>query len=365
MAYQNVGTPRFYISIFPWLNSLGLGYPAIYGGQNDTPSTGNHAFDLNPSSQLTWAAQPSVFHSFYVKNVPIGKLNFWAFLGHEVAGNPFNIIATSDGGDIYFSGSNYTFFKDTVFVNVEDESYAKPIYNGFSIGGLDTNEDSFNVVTRIYLRSALSTAPAGKIGSFLLGRYYDMPHSPDLKLTMTREMDGVKRIRTKGGNDLVDHRYLKPPLWGSLAPWEIGNGGNQALSRVGRRQWDLSWSYLQGSDMFGANQNISEWSDEWTAYRPIYQGGGADWDQYGYEEGDLKINPDGHGIGYNYNLLTDDNFYSQVIHKTNGGQLPFVFQPNKDDNTQFAICKLDMNTFQFKQAANGVYNVKLKIREVW
>ena len=70
-------------------------------------------------------------------------------------------------------------------------------------------------------------------------------------------------------------------------------------------------------------------------------------------------------MGYNYNLLTDDNFYSQVIHKTNGGQLPFVFQPNKDDNTQFAICKLDMNTFQFKQVANGVYNVKLKIREVW
>ena len=27
--------------------------------------------------------------------------------------------------------------------------------------------------------------------------------------------------------------------------------------------------------------------------------------------------------------------------------------------------KLDMNNFQFKQVANGVYNVKLKIREIW
>jgi hypothetical protein len=65
------------------------------------------------------------------------------------------------------------------------------------------------------------------------------------------------------------------------------------------------------------------------------------------------------------NLLTDDNFYSQVIHKTNGGQLPFIFQPNQADNTVFAICKFDMKEFKFEQVANGVYNMKLKIREVW
>ena len=61
------------------------------------------------------------------------------------------------------------YFKDTVFVNVEDESYAKPIYNGFSIGGLDMNEDSFGVVSVIVLRSATTgQVPSGKIGSFCL-----------------------------------------------------------------------------------------------------------------------------------------------------------------------------------------------------
>ena len=68
-----------------------------------------------------------------------------------------------------------------------------------------------------------------------------------------------------------------------------------------------------------------------------------------------------------YNLLTDNNFFSQVIHKTNGGQLPFIFQPdsNSPASDNFAICKFDMKSFKFEQVANGVYNMKLKIREVW
>ena len=71
--------------------------------------------------------------------------------------------------------------------------------------------------------------------------------------------------------------------------------------------------------------------------------------------------------GQTTTLLEDDNFFSQVIHKTNGGQLPFIFQPdNANDNPdQFAICKFDMKEFKFEQVANGVYNIKLKIREVW
>ena len=67
---------------------------------------------------------------------------------------------------------------------------------------------------------------------------------------------------------------------------------------------------------------------------------------------------------FNYNLLTDNSFYTQVIHKLNGGQSAFIFQPDVNDNTNFAICKF-ASGFKFDQVANGVYNVKLKIREVW
>ena len=64
---------------------------------------------------------------------------------------------------------------------------------------------------------------------------------------------------------------------------------------------------------------------------------------------------------------SNKNFISEVLHKTNGGALPFVFQPDSSNANpdQFAICMFDQNSFQFKQVANGVYNISMKIREVW
>ena len=79
----------------------------------------------------------------------------------------------------------------------------------------------------------------------------------------------------------------------------------------------------------------------------------------GYESGDLN------GNNPLFNIISDDNFYSQVIHKTNGGQLPFIFQPNKDDNTNFAIAKFDQNSFTLQQTAPNLYSVKCRIKEVW
>ena len=130
-----------------------------------------------------------------------------------------------------------------------------------------------------------------------------------------------------------------------------GDPPNQDLSRSGRKVWDLSFSYLDDGDVFGANQLLS--------FTP-----GVDLNDDNYDgsipSGDLKSTTE-----FQYNLLTDNNFYSQVIHKTNGGQLPFLFQPNKDDNTNIVIARFDMSTFACKQVANGVYNIKVKIRESW
>jgi hypothetical protein len=80
-----------------------------------------------------------------------------------------------------------------------------------------------------------------------------------------------------------------------------------------------------------------------------------------------------------------DNWFSNVLHYTNGGTLPFIFQPNKDatyttadpDNTpdsgdeyintipEFAICRFDMDTFSREQVAPSIYNIKVKIKEAW
>ena len=208
------------------------------------------------------------------------------------------------------------------------------------------------------------------IGAISIGNTYTMPHSPDLSLSLSYEYEGIKTIETKGGASLSNAFYTKAAKWGGLGAWELvkypPDGTNPAFSRSGRRVWDLSFSYLSGSDVFGANQNVGDNFGAFNAYRPIYQGGGADWDQHGYEADDI-YHPDDYGLGFNDNILTDDSIFSQVIHKTNGGQLPFIFQPDSLNRNPdgYAIAKLDMSSFSFKLVANGVYNMKLKIREVW
>ena len=73
---------------------------------------------------------------------------------------------------------------------------------------------------------------------------------------------------------------------------------------------------------------------------------------------------------YKNNLLTDDNFFSQVWHKTLGGTLPFIFQPDGGANgnfnpDQFAICRFKSNSLKATQTAFHVYDISLQIEEVW
>ena len=121
------------------------------------------------------------------------------------------------------------------------------------------------------------------------------------------------------------------------------------LSKVGRRVWDLEFNYLSETDIFSDISSLSNF------------------DTIGSDGTVFTEDPENH-LSVSENTLTQDNtFFSQVLHKTNGGQLPFIFQPDNTNNNpdQFALAKFDMNTFKFEQVANGVYNIKVKIKEVW
>ena len=353
MAYSNVGTPRFYIDVLQWYTSLGLGKP----NQPDV-------FGLYPSGNLKESIESSIgghpiYYYNFINTMPL-QLDYWGILGHTIISNEYQYINVHEGSGSaatnYFTNSPH---QEIVNLELQSNTFTFT-YNGFSLTEIDYDYPEFN---------RLDCRLSSPIGCITMGKIYEMPHSPELKLTMTREMDGVKRIRTRGGADLVKHQYTKPAMWGIHPAWELWDntantyvGSEKLLSRAGRRVWDLSFSYLQDSDVFGSNQSLSNIFYTETNY----DGQGVvdpDGDIHTIENDDGTLSD----INFNYNLLTDDNFYSQVIHKTNGGQLPFIFQPDNTNNNpdQFAICKFDMNSFKFDQVANGVYNVKLKIREVW
>ena len=306
-----------------------------------------------PTAFRTLPVDPKIwgwngFNQFNSFDHPATYHNFLMVLGHNLGTYGYNV--SFNRSSIEFPSASLT----SVVNGGVGGANPVPDYDGFSLWRLDATTTQIGVFINwdgSTFPDPAEAAVGAKVGSVIVGRYYDMPHSPDLKLTMTREMDGVKRIRTKGGNDLVDHRYLKSPLWGNYAPWEFPSTENQALSRVGRRVWDLSWSYLQDSDIFPMLSSLN-----------AYESTSATGTLYSTAAGTTDTADDWF-VGET--LLDDYTFYNQVIHKTNGGQLPFIFQPNKDDNTEFAIAKLDMKNFSLQQTAPALYNCKLRIKEVW
>jgi len=128
-----------------------------------------------------------------------------------------------------------------------------------------------------------------------------------------------------------------------------------ALSRSGRRTWDLKFSYMDDGDLWGSNQSLSTAVGNTLSASDIalYDGGIG---------GDLSDS-----TTFQHDILTDYNFFSQVWHKTLGGTLPFIFQPDSSNNNpdQFAICRFKDNSLKATQSAFNVYDISLSIEEVW
>ena len=333
MAYQNVGTPRFYIDSLNWIRSLGL------------TSSATGVFNFNPSSKTTYVNNNS--WKININSVNLGKLDFFAMLGHNSGGvHAWQMQSTSTTGDstTWSVPNPYGFMGGgELEVNYGSDPNHKPEpeYHGFTIGSLNIDKDDMGATSMIRLYQSEAPDPPVYLGCLLIGRTYTMPHSPDLNLSLSYEYGGTKTIETKGGASLSNNFYHKPPSWGNGSAWELYEGtATQNLARSGRRMWDLSFSYLQDSSVFPDVSSLTNYEV----------------DGYGSTDSVTENT-----------LLDGDDFFSRVIHKTMGGTLPFIFQPDNSNNNpdQFAICKFDMNSFKFDQVANGVYNVKLKIREVW
>ena len=360
MSYQNVGTPRFYVDTISWLKAIGV-IKAIRDGINPT--------DIQ---ERTWS-DGTGFNCYYIDLIGTKipkwtKLNYWATLGHNLKGvhhiPHFHKIADGDSAEQYDQCQP----NHTEIVNAGGASNTKwftPENDGFTItemsgsnnfSSLGNNKD----LNSIYLwsndttgldNSSITLPFTSKIGAVSIGEFYDMPHSPDLSLKLSFEYDGVKTIQTRGGATLSNATYIKPADWGDGGAWQLGsddNGNPIDNLRSGRRVFDLSFSYISDSDLMpkvAATTNLGSGDNEY-------------------------IDP-ATNTAYENSLLDSSDFFSQVWNRTLGGHLPFIFNPNgggsspNNNPDQFAICRFDMNTLTYDQVANNVYNVKLKIREVW
>ena len=357
MAYQNIGTPRFYVNDIYYSKAIGL-FNDLTDYSSEPQDIGKIASG-SPTDVFRYEGTNAERVAYIIEHLNYttgtdSNHRYYALLGHNLHSGDFGFRhhwmeasdadnGTSTDSSVLINGSvgNFSWYGD-----IAHSPTLRADEDGFSIvtfqDGGNNPYYGMSKLQFVKLDTAGDPYVPLHIGEVFLGSFYDMPHSPDLSLKLSFEYDGVKNIQTRGGATLSNATYIKPADWGDGGAWQLGsddNGNPIDNLRSGRRVWDLSFSYISDSDLMpkvAATSNLES----------------------GYAEG-TPVSED--------TLLESTDFFSSVWNKTLGGHLPFIFQANnsKTNPDQFALCRFDMNTLTYDQVANNVYNVKLKIREVW
>ena len=401
MAYQNVGTPRFYIDYFTYWQSIGL-IEAIVNNGGDF--SGN-LLGLDPVTPFTISGEPNASGDFIfgvdLKDIiplrALDSINYVGLLGHTL-GDLYTTDATGvavrmqtahkETGAIGEWGTqeyigfvsqmllddhdiiNSAYYGEAGHLGVERATIFEDNNSGFSLFKakhnqfVTTGETPSHNINRFYIEiKQFDAFTSGVITDYneitnalwnlnclTMGHFYDMPVSPDLDVKMEIEFDGYDTAETLGGSTLTNIRYEGTPKWGNNNAWEIGES-NPYYKRRGRRSWDLKFSYISDEDIFSSNYSSNNWLSNTT-------------DNSDYNSDDTETLEN--GDVFSYTLADDDSFVAKVLNFVGNGQR-FIFQPDNTNNNpdQFAICVLDQDSLSISQKAFKSYEIALKIREVW
>ena len=382
---NQVRTPRFYVDIPSFLHATGqLGWDDT---QYSETKGGAELLYMNPSNPVLYEDTVpryertpfSIGNSTNEGNVSKTSfpINFCALLNHNLRNN-----AIGSAGDFRIIGHHNFPWGDatsatetprlvpSVDGNVLNSEFSghlcQSMYNGTTIFTFADDDQYWRSFTIYFGETEYLVAGTHQLGSFVVGKYWDAPHSPDLNLTISRRFDGIKKQKTIGGKTLANIYYDGPTEWTmyndttisiedspyKYPPFELDlpDGSSDShtvrfnqkpksgLGRKGLRSWNLTFSYISESDMWMENEVsntlISDSESNTTLNDP---------------------NP----------MLSDDSF-NFVWNCTLGGTLPFIFQPDKTNNNpdQFSICTFRDNTLSVKQVAFNTYSLSITIDEV-
>jgi len=376
MAYQNVGVPRFFIDNYIYLRALGLN-PETYINQTENINNlGAEHFKTVLDNENAFTLSPEIAKPFPREDgghsqrwfIPCGEMirgmdfsgnmkwygailnhNFddcnvtlhWSQFSRAIESEANTYSAHDSHYDTILNIDSYSEQKNGSSIWFSDNVPTEERFTGFRLfGDTEGNETQLNNL---------------RIGAVSMGVMYTMPRSPDLSLSMEIEFDGYDEIETIGGSTLTNIRQTGAPVWNNgeqyNSPFSVGNFSNNnylnGAKRNGRRSWNLKFSYVSDTDLFSSNY-MNTMHMETTSE---------------YNDSDKNTN----GDSFEYNMFTDDSFVSQVWNKTLAGALPFIFQPDSNNNNpdQFCIAKFDMDTLKISQKAFKSYDFSIKIREVW
>ena len=375
MAYQNVGTPRFFIDNYMYLRALGLDPEAYINETEDINNLNNETFKTVLDNENAFILSPETAkilpretgHSlrwFIPCGEMIRSMDFsgnmkWygAILNHNFGDCNVTLHWSQFSGAIESETNTYSAHDSNYNTILNIDSYSEQ-QNGSSIWFSDNvpTDERFTGF-RLYGDTIGDETSLNnlQVGAVSMGVMYTMPHSVDLDLSMQIEFDGYEEIETLGGSTLTNIKQTGAPVWSNSgqynSPFSVGEFSNNryldGAKRNGRRTWNLKFSFVSDTDLFSSNY-MNTMHMETTS---------------GYDDSDKNTN----GDSFEYNMFTHDSFVSQVWNKSLAGALPFIFQPDSNNNNpdQFCIAKFDMDTLNVKQSGFRTYSFSIKIREVW
>ena len=219
------------------------------------------------------------------------------------------------------------------------------------------------------------------INAFSCGWTYVMEKTPDLEIEQTWEFDGIKTKTGLGGQSITQIDYDGPAGWEFLSRnYETDNIVKDNFSittasawhrhsstasdirhgfsgQHGRRVWKLKFSYM--------HDKLDKATDSIFGSDHFHNRGLFNDNQHSEIAVHLEWGHSNSGTSGDQWFGINNNFFSRVIHGTMGGKLPFLFQPDAEDNDEIYLCEFEGNEISFEQVAPNVCNFDLIIREVW
>ena len=369
MAYQDVKTPRIYIDWLSYakLNNLSSGITKTDLDLMPGSMLGE-MLGLSPSKVVNFNLQSNTnYNRINMKfGKPIGDImtansvgntKMWVgIFGHNFASQNVRLRLLT-GDNVWMGGINPIFNIKQESHNPDGNEFTNSQsfdYDGFSLfevysnSGQNEVEPSNTIQLRLLKDDFTNTDDYPiQIGAIAAGFYFDLPHSPDLKLNMNRDY-GVKMTTGTNGKQFPSIGWSGIDNHGEVAPMDFTDSGLAPGRRSGRRTWDLKFSQFSNKYIAGANELTST--------------------LHGSQETSLHSQDDsGNNITTDFSSNWEDNedVFSRWIDKTNGPTLPFLFAPDKSNvkPDTLAIARLDQSSFKFSQVSHQTYSFSVKIKE--
>lgn len=256
--------------------------------------------------------------------------------------------------------------------NNSDDNFESPFKSANADSDGNYSDAPFNTFgIRVYQNE--DADEVASINSLSCGWTYVLGKTPDLDIDYSFEFSGVETTEGMKGQSFTNVNYTGPMTWPivkrkitdgavesghsyrDMAAWlhHGSNIGPRTYGPMGRRIWKLKFSYNEASDAQEVNQ-----------YNNTLNAGlfGSNAHQFGSHLLWSSMGTSTSKVGW-YGLRRD--FYSRVIRGTLGGKLPFLFQPNTDNENDIFLCEFDQKSISFTQRAYKVWDFDLTIREVW